>query len=99
MLALSSLLGLMVAGDSICVSPKSAIVVDAETKARIRDAEIMADNKVAGKTIWDGSFHIPDSFAVMKIKKVGYLTRTLTPEEVTDTSYPGRGYRHHRAAE
>ena len=85
MLALSSLLGLMVAGDSICVSPKSAIVVDAETKARIRDAEIMADNKVAGKTIWDGSFHIPNSFAVMKIKKVGYLTRTLTPEEVTDT--------------
>lgn len=85
MLALYSLLALMAVGDSAGASPKEAVVVDAETRARIRDAEILADGRDAGKTIWDGSFHVPDSFAVMKIKKRGYLTRILTPEEVTDT--------------
>ena len=85
MLALCTLIELIVAGDSVKVSPRNAVVVDAETRARIRDAEITTDDREAGKTIWDGSFIVPDSFAIMKIKKRGYLTRILTPEEISDT--------------
>ena len=35
-----SMIGLLMAGDSLTVSPKIAVVVDAETRARIAEAVI-----------------------------------------------------------
>ena len=59
------------AGDSLTVSPKVAVVVDAETRARIAEAVITVDDREIGKTLWNGSFLIPDSFALLTIKKPG----------------------------
>lgn len=80
-----SMIGLLMAGDSLTVSPKVAVVVDAETRARIAEAVITVDDREIGKTLWNGSFLIPDSFALLTIKKPGFLTRKLVREEITDT--------------
>ena len=63
-----------------------AIVIDAETNVRIRDAKIVVDGGIAEtKTIWDGSFSISMPFKQLRISKKGYLIRKMNYEERTDT--------------
>ena len=41
----------------------NAIVIDAETNVRIRDAKVVVDGGIAEtKTIWDGSFSVSGPF-------------------------------------
>lgn len=63
-----------------------AIVIDAETNTRIKDAKVVVDGGVAEtKTIWDGAFSVNMPFKQLWISKRGYLTRKMNYEEWTDT--------------
>lgn len=66
----------------------NAIVIDAETNTRIRDAKVVVDGGIAEtKTIWDGSFSVSGPFKQLSISKMGYLTRKMNYEERTDTIF------------
>lgn len=62
-----------------------AIVVDAETRARLRDATVTIDETEKIKTSWDGSFVYHGKGTRIAISKRGYLQRRLDASELTDT--------------
>ena len=71
-----------------------AIVVDAETHMRIKDAKVVVDGGVAEtKTIWDGSFSVNVPFKQLSISQKGYLTRKMNYEERTDTIFLLNNYK------
>lgn len=79
------LICLMVVGDSCQTKTMRTIVIDAETRARIREATVTIDGKEKAKTSWDGSFIFEGNGSRITISKRGYLQRILNVEELTDT--------------
>lgn len=76
---------LMSVTDSVPSKTIRAIVVDSETKARLRDAIVTLDGRQKIMTCWDGSFVLKDSASLITISKRGYLQRKLNYKELKDT--------------
>lgn len=76
---------LIAIGDNLTERTVHPIVVDAETMARISDVTVTVDGNARQQTKWDGSFTVPDTFAVITLAKRGYLQRTIYRNELTDT--------------
>jgi len=66
------------------------VVIDMETKIPVRNVVVQCEGSTVANTIWDGSF-VLDSLmadscdATIALSRSGYMTKTLTSKEMTDT--------------
>lgn len=73
---------------SVGYAQQQVLVCDAATGFPLRDVETYADSAHIGKTTYLGIIHLPDSFRTATFRRKGFLSETLTREEVlSDTVF------------
>ena len=66
------------------------VVIDMETKVPVRNVVVQYGKDKSTNTIWDGSFMLDtlendSSDVTLTLSRSGYMTRTMTRDELTDT--------------
>ncbi|GAB6983287.1 hypothetical protein JCM15908A_16620 [Prevotella dentasini JCM 15908] len=77
------------------VRAQQVLVCDGATRFPLRDVQTFIDNRLIGKTTYQGLIAIPDSFSTATFQRKGFLSEKLTREEVlrdTVFLYPAEHY-------